>query len=152
MQNSRAWKVDFFKSVACSWKHWGWSDSQSTHCIARRHLPVGRVITEWESHKAFFNTSHETLGQKIFCVVISLCCEYRILLSITKAFIEKHCGWRIWDWEFQLWKNRAGWEEGMAKVQANLLSLCGGIGHLGFCFLAPSPISCLGELSHCVWC
>lgn len=44
------------------------SDAQNTYLIARRHLPVGIVVTKWAFHKIFFKVSHEMLGQKI-CVV-----------------------------------------------------------------------------------
>lgn len=70
------------------------SDAQNTHLIVRRHLPVGTVVTKWAFHRAFSKVNHETLGQKI-CVVTSVGCEYRILLSITKALTENPCGRRI---------------------------------------------------------
>lgn len=89
--------------LACSWRAWGQSEALGIQLLARRHLPVGRVWTQWASHNASLKVGHETPSQKIR-VVTSVGCEYRILFSTTKTVSEKSCGRRIWGWELQLWK------------------------------------------------
>lgn len=89
MKNPSLRKLTYLKLLGLQLEALRGNDAQNTYLIARRRLPVGIVVTNWAFHKAFFKVSHETLGQKIFCVVTSVSCEYRILLSVTEVVVEK---------------------------------------------------------------